>query len=98
MQNYAYAKQIPATTITGSIIGYWANAATTISDSVWGEFNQQHFDNSGTIATNPGNQVITTTNISVAAGILLRGPMVALKTNAVGIVYYNGTLHSQTNA
>ena len=98
MHNNYKAKQIPATTITGSIKGYWANAATTISDCVMGEFHQDHLTNVGTIATDPGVTVVSTTNLNVAAGIYLEGPFIALTTNAVGIVYYDGAPLLQTDA
>ena len=97
MQPYQHAKLIPATTITGSIVGYWANATTTISDSVWGNYSGFTGLGGGAIASDPGMTVVSTTGLSVAAGILLRGPIIALTTNAVGIVYYNGTLQ-QTDA
>ena len=78
MHNNYKAKQIPATTITGSIKGYWANATTTISDCVMGEFHQDH---------------LTTADITIAANNYLDGPFIAANVSAgTGIVYYNGTL------
>jgi hypothetical protein len=94
MQQYAYSKQIPATTITGSIVGYWANAETTITTYVMGD----HSNITGlAIATDPGATVVSTTALTVPAGSYLEGNFIALDTNAVGIVYYNGTL-TQTDA
>ena len=90
MRNNYKAKQIPAGTITGSIKGYWANATTAIANCVMGEFHENHLTNVGTIATDPGVTVVSTTQLDVAAGIYLEGPFIALTTDAVGIVYYEG--------
>lgn len=92
------AKQIPATTITGSIKGYWANADTTISDCVMGEFHQDHLTNTSTIATDPGVTIVTEVGIGVSRGQYLEGPFIALTTNASGIVYYDGAPLIQTDA
>ena len=93
MQDYEFAKQIPATTVTGSIKGYWANAETTITTAVWGKYSGN--DGVTIIANDPGVTVVSTTALTVPAGTYLEGPFIALDTNAVGVVYYTGTLQQE---